>query len=520
MDEIPEAHAGASDGSRAAGRREWTGLAVLSLAVFVLAVDGTVLSLAIPALSEALRPSAVELLWIGDAYSFALAGLLVTMGTLGDRIGRRRLLLIGASGFGVASLLAAFAPSAGLLIGARALLGIAGATLMPSTLSIIRAMFGRARQRTTAIAVWGATATAGAAAGPLVGGLLLEHFWWGSVFVINVPVMAVLVGLGIRLIPESRDPQPGPFDPASAALSMAGIVPIVYAVKELAGGTAGAGAIAAAVLGVAAVIVFVRRQRRLVHPLIDVALFRNPAFAGAVGANLLAVFALSGLLFFLSQYLQLVLGHGPLEAGIRQLPVTVAGVAAAALVGFLAARIGRGRLIGAALLVGAGGLALLAAAEVVGGYPMLAVALAVIGLGIGLALSLTTDAVVSAVPAHRAGAASAVSETAYELGVALGIAVLGSLHALLYRAGLPPSGSGAVGEAARSSLADAVAVASSSPPNGAAAAALAGARTAFVEAMQVTTIVMAVLLALAAAVAWRVIPHSTGGPVHHRTPVA
>ncbi|MCG5218994.1 MFS transporter [Streptosporangium soli] len=500
--------------SAPAGRQEWTALAVLSLAVFLLAVDGTVLSLAIPALSEALRPSAVELLWIADAYSFALAGLLITMGALGDRIGRKRLLLIGTTGFGLASVLAAFAPSAGLLIWARVLLGVAGATLMPSTLSIIRVLFVQARQRTTAIAVWGAVATAGAAAGPLIGGLLLEHFWWGSVFVINVPAALVLVVLGARLIPESRDPRPGPFDPLSALLSMAGIVPIVYAIKEVAGAAANlVAAGTAALTGVVALALFVRRQRRLHNPLIDVRLFRRPAFAGAVGANLLAIFALSGLLFFVSQYLQLVRGYGPLEAGVRQMPIIAAGIAAAGLVGVLAARVERGRLIGLAMLAGAGGLALLVPAKGETAYWWFAVAFATIGLGIGLALALTTDAVVSAVPSDRAGSASAVSETAYELGVALGIAILGSLHALLYRTELasPALEPHRVADAVRSSLAAAVDTAGSLPP-AQAQQTLAIARTAFVEAMQVTTGVMAAVLALAAVVAWRVIPNRIDAP--------
>jgi MFS transporter, DHA2 family, multidrug resistance protein len=271
-----------------AGRREWAALAVLALAVLLLAVDGTVLSLAVPALSEALDPSATELLWIGDAYSFALAGLLVTMGTLGDRIGRKRLLLIGAAGFAGASLLAAFAPTAGWLIAARALLGVAGATIMPATLSIIRDLFRDPRQRTTAVAVWGAMATAGAAVGPLIGGALLEQFWWGSVFVINLPVMALLIVLGVPLIPESRDPAPGPFDPISALLSLAGIVPLVYGIKELAAHGLSAGAVAGLAVGVLGAVLFVRRQRTLATPLIDVGLFRTPMFSGAVAANLLS----------------------------------------------------------------------------------------------------------------------------------------------------------------------------------------------------------------------------------------
>ncbi|WP_309616809.1 MFS transporter [Salinibacterium sp.] len=494
-----------------AGRRKWIALSVLSLAVFLLAVDGTVLSIAVPALSAALEPTSTQLLWIGDVYSFALAGLLVTMGNLGDRIGRKRLLLIGAIGFGIASAIAAFSPTAETLIAARALLGVAGATLMPSTLSIIRTMFTQAHQRTSAIAVWGATATAGAAAGPLIGGALLEHFWWGSVFLINVPIMLMLVVLGIKLIPESRNPHPGAFDLLSAALSLAAIVPIVYAVKELAGGHAGIGAAIAGIVGGVALVLFVRRQRRLAHPLIDVSLFRQPAFAGAIGANFLAIFSLSGLLFFLSQYLQLVRGFGPLDAGVRQLPLTLASVASALLVGVLLARVGRGRLIGAAMLFAACGLGLLVLAEGKTNYLWLALALTVIGLGIGLALTLTTDAVVSAVPADRAGAASAVSETAYELGVALGIALLGSLHTLLYRSALDALDLGATENAVRSSLASATAVAAGLPASQGATV-LAAAQDAFVHAMQITTVAMACVLVIAAIVAWRVIPNETAQP--------
>ncbi len=494
--------------ARVAGRREWVALSVLSLAVFLLSVDGTVLSLAVPALSAALEPTATQLLWIGDIYSFALAGLLVTMGNLGDRIGRKRLLMIGAVGFGLASALAAFSPTAEVLIASRALLGLAGATLMPSTLSIIRAMFADARQRTTAIAVWGAMATAGAAAGPLIGGVLLEHFWWGSVFLINVPVMVVLVALGIRLIPESRNPSPGPFDLLSAALSMAGIVPVVYAIKQLASGDADVPAAVSAIVGVIALIAFGRRQRRLDHPLIDLSLFRRPAFAGAVASNFLAIFSLSGLLFFLSQYLQLVRGYGPLDAGLRQLPITLASVASAVLVGVLVARVGRGHLIGASMLVSALGLGLLVLAEGTTQYLWLALAMTVIGAGIGLALTLTTDSVVSAVPTERAGAASAVSETAYELGVALGIALLGSLHTVLYRAALAPLDLGEAGEAIRSSLASATAAVGDLPV-ARAADVLHAARDAFTQAMQTTTVAMACVLAVAAVIAWRIIPSTT-----------
>jgi len=492
---------------RPAGRREWAALAVLVLAVVLLAVDGTVLSLAVPSLTAALDPSAVQLLWIGDIYSFALAGLLVTMGNVADRIGRKRLLLIGSAGFGVASLLAGFAPSAEWLITARVLQGVAGATLMPSTLSLIRHLFTDARQRTTAIAIWSAAAGGGAALGPLVGGVLLEHFWWGSVFLINVPIMAVLVIAGLILIPESRDPHPGRFDVLSAGLSLLAIIPVVYAVKETAGHGISWLSLLAALVGVGAGVAFVHRQRRLASPLIDVTLFRRPAFAGAVSANLLSVFAFSGLLFFFSQYLQLVRGYGPLEAGIRELPGTVASIVVVVVAGYLVTRLGRGHVIGGALMLAAVGLALLALAEGADHYVWLALALVLVGLGVGLSLTLTTDAVVSSVPKDKAGAASAVSETAYELGVALGIALLGSLQTVVYRAKLDlPSGLPTTLEAPlRESLASAVSALSRQPVSESAAL-LEHVLGAFVQAMQVTSLVGAVILAAAAVLSWRVIP--------------
>ncbi|MFD6398724.1 MFS transporter [Nocardia sp. NPDC060249] len=475
--------------------REWAGLGVLALALLLLAVDATVLDLAVPAISADLAPSTPQLLWIIDVYSFVLAGLLVVMGNLGDRVGRRKLLLIGAVGFGIASALAAWAVSPEMLIAARVLQGIAGATLMPATLGLIRSMFQDPRQRTVAIGVWSAMAGGGAAAGPLVGGWLLEHFWWGSVFLVNLPVMLVLLALTPLLIPESRDPNPGRFDALSALLSMLALVPVVYAVKETAAHGPAAGALLVGLVGVVSAVLFVRRQRRLTDPMLDLRLFELPRFRVAVFTNLLAVFALAGVLFFGSQYLQLVLGRTPLEAGLLMLPGLVASVLGSLAAAWLVRRWRAALVLAGALVVTAIGAAAFLAVDAVSGAEAFVLGFVGIGLGAGVAMTVAADLVVGSAPEERAGAAAAISETAYETGLALGVALLGSTVMAIFRRGLDVSllPDEAVA-AASGSLSGAVEVAGELPA-AVAAEFLSSANQAFVSGIHLTVLgIVAVLL--------------------------
>ncbi|MFD9485509.1 MFS transporter [Streptomyces sp. NPDC059991] len=507
----------------------WLALSVLVLAVLLVAVDATVLGLATPFLSEDLKPSGPQLLWIGDIYSFVIAGLLVSMGSLGDRIGRKRLLLCGAVAFGAVSVLNAYASSPEMMIFARALLGVAGATLMPSTLALIRNIFHDPRERSLAVGIWGAAASAGAAVGPVVGGFLLENFWWGSVFLINLPVMAVLVLVGIKLLPESRDPNPGPWDVVSVLLSLVGMVAIVYAVKEAAANGFGLEIAGVAAVGVLALVWFVRRQLTLDSPLLDIRLFHHRGFSGAVLADLLTILGLSGLVFFLSQFLQLVQGRSPLEAGLIELPAAV-GAVGAGLAGGPAAPPGAGGRPGArgrgaggaagpaaalgpprgsvrsAVAVGlaAVGAALAACVAITAdtGVIALGIALFVGGLGAGLAFTVTADVILSSVPKEQAGAASAVSETAYELGAALGIALLGSVVTGIYRGFEAPAGLPAgVSEEAHDSLGGAVESAARLPAEQAAPM-LSAARDAFTDGFQTAAAVGSTVLFATAVAAW------------------
>ncbi|MFD3399794.1 MFS transporter [Kribbella sp. NPDC058693] len=476
----------------------WLALGVLVLAVLLVAVDATVLGLATPFLTEELQPSGTQLLWIGDAYSFVLAGLLVSMGSLGDRIGRKKILLIGATAFGAISVLNAYANSAELMIVARALLGVAGATLMPATLALIRNIFHDPRERSLAIGIWGAAASAGMAVGPIVGGVLLENFWWGSVFLINLPVMAVLVVVGAKLLPESRNPAPGPWDLVSVVLSMVGMIGVVYAIKEFAAHGFGWTAFAALIIGVAGLYGFVRRQRRLPIPLLDLRLFRSRGFSSAVLADLLTILGLSGLIFFLSQYLQLVQGMRPIEAGLAELPAAIGAVVAGLLAGRVARRFSVRAVVAGGLAAIGVALAALTTISQTTGYPLLGAALLVVGAGAGFSFTVTADVILAAVPKEQAGAASAVSETAYELGAALGIALLGSIVTGIYRGFSSPAGTP---EAAHESLGGAVEAAGHLPPD-AAAALLDAARQSFADGVATAAGVGAVVLLATAVAAW------------------
>lgn len=471
----------ATDAARAT-RREWVGLAVLSVPALLASLELTVTHLALPAIGVGLSASSTQLLWIVDIYAFVLAGSLITIGKLGDRIGRRRLLLVGAAAYGVASALAASAPTPELLIAARAFMGLAGATLMPSTLSLIMVMFRSARQRAVAVSVIVASVSGGTAIGPLVGGWLLERFWWGSAFLIGVPVMVLLLALGRVLLPEHRGASER-LDLVSAALSMAAVLPFVYGLKRVAASGLGLVTGLAVVAGVAFGALFVRRQSRLDSPLVDLRLFRNRTFNLAVGTLVVGIFVLWGLNLLVAQYLQLVQGLSPLRAGLLTAPSAVGVIVGSMVAPRLARSFGPGRVIGVGLLVSVVGFGVLTQ---VNGVGLLLVGTITVSAGLGPMMALATDLVIGAAPASQAGMAAAISSTAPQLGGALGIAALGSVVVAVYRNGMSAVD---VSAAARDSLASAVA-------SGLSSDALATARDSFVSGFHLVAVVSAVLMAL------------------------
>ncbi|MFC7565577.1 MFS transporter [Actinomadura namibiensis] len=490
-----------------AGRREWTGLAVLTLPTLLLALDMSVLYLALPRLSADLGADAVEQLWIMDVYGFMIAGFLVTMGSLGDRIGRRRLLLVGSAAFAAASVLAACSTGPAMLIGARAVLGIAGATLMPSTLALIGNMFADARQRGVAIAVWMSAFMGGTAVGPLVGGALLEHFWWGSAFLLGVPVMVLLMATAPFLLPEYRDPRGGRLDLASVALSLGAVLPLVYGLKEIARQGPAAGPALAAVAGLAVGALFVRRQRRLADPLLDLRLVADRSIRAGLTIMLLGAVTMVGSFLLISLYLQLVAGLSPFVAGLWTIPGAVAMVAGTTLSPLAARRLRPAYVLAAGMAVAATGLLLIAQVRDSSDVGVLVLGHVVVCFGAGPMGAICTELVLGAAPPERAGSASAMSETSAEFGIALGVAALGSLAGAVYRADLEVPGGvpGDAAAAARGGITGA-AEAAGRLPGAAGAELLEAARAAFVTGLQVTVVLSAVLaagLAVLAAVTLR-----------------
>ena len=423
-------------GGPLAGRREWIGLGVLSIACLIYSMDLSVLFLAVPAIVADLDPTAAELLWINDIYGFMVAGFLVTMGTLGDRIGRRKVLMSGAAGFGAASVLAAFSTSAPMLIGARALLGIAGATIAPSTLSLIVNMFADEGERNRAIGIWGTAFSVGGLIGPVIGGLLLEWFHWGSVFLINVPIMALLLAAAPRLLPEYKSENSGRLDLLSVALSLASVLPVIYGLKSWASEGFGVLAAAPVLAGLAFGAVFIARQRRLADPMIDLSLFRIAAFNAALSVNMLGVFFVFGTFLLQNQFLQLVLGLSPLEAGLWSIAPSLVFTAMSLWAYKVTNRLGAPRAVFYGLLVNALGTSVMAAAAFSQSLYGVLGASMLIAVGFVPVILTTTGMIVGAAPPERAGAASAVSETSAGFGGALGVALLGALSAFIYRAAM------------------------------------------------------------------------------------
>ena len=483
-----------------AGRREWGGLAVLALPTFLVSFDIFVLLLALPHLTAALGTNSTQQLWIMDIYGFMVAGFMITMGTLGDRIGRRKLLLIGAAAFGVASVLSAYAGSPGVLIAARALLGIAGATLAPSTLALISNMFHDPKQRAAAIGLWGGTFTLGAIIGPIIGGVLLDHFWWGSVFLLGVPPMVLLLIIGPMLLPEYKAPRAGRIDLASVVLSLLAILPVIWGIKELGRNGWAALPIISIVAGVVFGTVFLRRQRRLADPLLDLTLFANRSF-GATLASLLS-YSLTGgaVMLFATQHFQSVDGLSPLQAGLAMLPGMATATVGFMVTPVLASKI-RPAFIIAAGMVGTA-IVLVTFTQV----PTHATVPLIIGFAVfafcGAPLvALGVNLVVGSAPPERAGSAASLAQICNEFGAALGIATVGTIGSAVYRTQLTDSiPSGLPAEAARTAqenVAGAVAVASHLPGQ-LATALLNPAREAFTSALHYVTGIGAVLLAAVA----------------------
>ncbi|MEU6552391.1 MFS transporter [Streptomyces sp. NPDC046915] len=506
-----------------AGANRWVVLVVLCVSLLLVALDATVLHVAVPAVTEDLRPGAIELLWIVDIYPLVCASLLILFGTLGDRVGRRRVLLLGYALFGVASAVAAFAPSAQVLILARALLGVGGAMIMPATLSILRQVFPDRRERALAIGIWSAVAAVGAAVGPLLGGFLLEHFWWGSVFLVNIPLMLVSLPVGRLLLPESTGARNGPWDVVGALMAAVGLFGVVLGVKRLGGGEPVADVLTVAplVVGAGLLFLFVRRQRRRPYPLVDLRMFGRPAFSTAVGCIVLAMLALVGLELIAAQYLQLVLGLSPLATGLRLLPLTLAAMAAGLAGARMLRRFGPRRMVCFGFCLTAAAVLTLTGMGGRDNTVLLLAGFLLLGFGLETTLFGAYESMLSEAPAEQAGGAAAIGETSYQLGAGIGIALLGSVMNAAYAPGLAsvPGVPAPAAASAGHSLGEAYEVAAQL--GGKAGGALRrAARESFVHGLHVTLLVSAGLLMLGAVMALRLprVMQCEGGEVEVPAP--
>src|SRR3954469_4762046 len=490
-------------------RRRWATLVVLCVSLLVIVIDNTIVNVALPTLVRDLGTSISDLQWVVDAYTLVFAGLLLTAGSLGDRFGRKGALTIGLVVFGGASAAAAFSGSVGALIGARAVMGVGAALIMPATLSILTNVFTDARERALAIGLWSGVAGIAVALGPVTGGFLLEHFWWGSVFIVNVPIVIAAIVAGHFLVPNSRNPKQPKLDLVGAGLSIVGLGALVAAIIEApSNGWTDPLILGGFTVAVVAVATFVWWERRIDEPMLDVRFFANPRFTAASVNVTLVFFALFGFIFLATQYLQFVLGYSAFEAGLRTLPFAFALMVMAPLSSKAVQWFGTKRVVVTGMLVFASGLVVASTSTVDSGYGRVMIAMVLMGAGMGLSVAPATESIMGALPLHQAGVGSAVNDTSREVGGALGVAIVGSMLSSLYSSDLndklPANVPGQVRDAADQSVGAALQV---SAQLGRVGAPLAdAARESFVYAMSRASLVTAAVAVIGAVLAWRFLP--------------
>jgi EmrB/QacA subfamily drug resistance transporter len=497
-------------------QRRWGTLVVLCFSLLVIGIDNTILNVALPTLGRDLHASISGLQWIVDAYTLVFAGLLLTAGSLGDRFGRKKALTVGLLIFGVGSILSAFSGSTGALTSTRALMGVGGALIMPSTLSILTNTFLDPRERARAIGIWAGVSGMGIAIGPVVGGWLLQNFWWGSVFLVNVPVVVIAIALGRVLVPESRDPSSPELDPLGAVLSIAGLTALLWSIIEAPShGWTSMPIVVAFLLAAVILIAFVTWELRSNHPMLDVRFFKNPRFTAASSAISLVFFALFGSLFIVTLYLQSVHSYTALQAGLRIAPIALALMISAPASSALVQRLGSKVVVATGLVLAAGGLALFATLQIHSGYPRVLLAILVLGVGMGLTMAPATDSIMGSLPRAKAGVGSAVNDTTRQVGGALGVAILGSILSSAYASRMTTALSGhavpaAAASAAKNSIGGALAVASA--VGGEAGRALAtAARSAFVSGMRPAVLAAAAVALFGALVVILFLPARAAG---------